>query len=135
MLSNLRINKTPGCIRPCFMQQESALALESEGPGFALGSVPQATYYLRVYFLICRRSSVLAPATRTKYHKYHRPRALNNRYSSFISHGSGLGSGDQGVSRTGSGEGLQMWPCPRWSFPGWRETRQDSARADSGVFF
>lgn len=50
------LKETQGQVKSCFLQQEEALALESEGPGFNLG-VLGATYSLYVYFLTCEGSA------------------------------------------------------------------------------
>ena len=56
MFSVLGLKETQGQVKSCFLQQEEALALESEGPGFNL-DVLGATYYLYVYFLTCEGSA------------------------------------------------------------------------------
>ena len=132
MFGILLIKKTQGQVKLCFVQQEEALAFGSEGPGFTLGSVPRATYYLYVYFLICKGAvSQSALATRTKYHKYHRPGALNNRHLSFISHGSGTGK------RSGCQHDRVLvkacrWPCSccilTWERKGERDRDRERER-------
>lgn len=69
------------------------------GPGFRVRGASLYTWLcpsghlLSICLLpLCKGAvSQSALATRTKYHKYHRPGALNNRHLSFISHGSGTG--------------------------------------------
>ena len=52
-----------------------------------------------------------ALATRTKYHKYHKPGGLNNRQLSFISHGSGSGK-RSGCQHNRILVKACRWPCP-----------------------
>ena len=70
-------------------------------------------------------------ATRTKYHKYHRPGALNNRQLSFISHGSGTGKRSECQHDRILVKACR-WPCPccvlTWGGEGERQRDGDRER-------